>query len=97
VREIAFRIWDRKAAAWHHFNLHPLQDQLNALAKRDLDEATLTQSTGVTDKNETPLYEGDVLRDRTGATCVIVFEAGCFQLVGKGDVTWPLSSNGSHY
>lgn len=98
VREIAFRVWDRTAAAWHHFSLRPL-DSLADLVDRDLDEASLTQSTGVKDKNGNDIFESDVLQDRLGNPCVVRFESARYVLTQSESTTsWPLSSDSSsHY
>lgn len=98
MREIAFRVWDRTAAAWHHFSLRPL-DSVADLVDRDVDQASLTQMTGVKDKNGADIFEGDVMQDRLGNRCVVRFESARYMLTqGEGATSWPLSPDStSHY
>ena len=97
MREIAFRVWDRTAAAWHYFTLRPLSG-LSVLAGRDFDETTLSQDSGIKDKQGRPIFEGDVLEDRTGARGIVSFvDCHCMLVrANRSDVRWPLN-NGQHY
>ena len=48
------------------------------ICKKKIDEKTLGQFTGMTDKNGKNIFEGDIIRDNTGECYIVEFRDGCF-------------------
>lgn len=105
VTEISLRVWDVDLGAWFYFELcaavagcsarGPL---VNPFEDKNLDEESLSRSSELRDRRGLVIYEGDILRDRAGTTCTVVYRTGCFRLsTGPGAISWPLSSNSMHY
>ena len=80
MREIKFRIWDINARKWlKSFNIDLLD-----IPKFNL--AEVNQYTGLKDKNNKEIYEGDVLFESFGEKYhKVVFENGSFRAEFEGD------------
>lgn len=95
MRKIEFRGFDYENGAWRHGSLiqYPNGDCIivefdtdgNELSY-DVDPSTVEQFTGVTDMDNEPIYEGDIV-ERYGDRGTIIFQDGCFS------VDWEDSTN----
>ena len=69
------------------------------ICKKKIDEKTLGQFTGMTDKNGKNIFEGDIIRDNTGECYIVVFRDGCFMFSCNDggeiyyDIMLPISKN----
>ncbi len=82
MREIKFRVWDTKRKSWYNVNIDYLLCEDNELlngifTRKDL---IFNQFTGLKDKNNKEIYEGDILklRDGYGSLVKVFFEDGIF-------------------
>jgi len=55
-------------------------DYASALYAFEVDPSTVGQFTGILDKNEREIYEGDILKDTNNAIYYVDFIRGCFYL-----------------
>ena len=80
MREIKFRIWDINARKWlKSFNIDLLD-----IPKFNL--AEVNQYTGLKDKNNKEIYEGDVLSNGNDEKPYkVIFENGSFRAEFEGD------------
>ena len=80
MREIKFRIWDINARKWlKSFNIDLLD-----IPKFNL--AEVNQYTGLKDKNNKEIYEGDILFESFGERYYkVIFENGSFRAEFEGD------------
>ena len=80
MREIKFRIWDINARKWlKSFNIDLLD-----IPKFNL--AEVNQYTGLKDKNNKEIYEGDILSDgNNDKPYKVIFENGSFRAEFEGD------------
>jgi len=85
-REIKFRAWDEQARVFHRWQANG--ERFTNVFWQAVKESSLPvmQFTGLLDKNDAEVYEGDILRcmDMDDENHVIGFENGCFvaRLVG---------------
>ena len=69
------------------------------ICKKKIDEKTLGQFTGMTDKNGKNIFEGDIIRDNTGECYIVEFRDGCFMFSCNDggeiyyDIMLPISKN----
>ena len=80
MREIKFRIWDIKSKRWAKmFNIDLLD-----IPKFDI--AEINQYTGLKDKNNKEIYEGDILSDGNDEKPYkVIFKNGSFRAEFEGD------------
>ena len=64
MREIEFRAWDLISNGWRYFGVmdSSLSDELDIGGLVDLDWKTLGQFTGLTDRDEKKIFEGDIVQ-----------------------------------
>lgn len=78
---------------------HGNYDQDVIICKKKIDEKTLGQFTGMTDKNGKNIFEGDIIRDNTGECYIVEFRDGCFMFSCNDggeiyyDIMLPISKN----
>lgn len=76
MREIKFRAWDKKNKEWFYFGLNEVygmgQDSPNGYAEINFDE--IMQYTGLKDKNNKEIYEGDILKFNTKGGNEMIYE-----------------------
>jgi len=90
MREIKFRVWDKRhkemcsvtdIQLWCN-HVHYSQDDSGIGKGNYPDDVEIMQYTGLTDRNDKEIYEGDILRDvDTGQVVQIVYNAPSFVLV----------------
>jgi len=72
MREFKFRIWDKSRNTWHHYGINLFGEMviMGYIATRtdgthvslsQLNDLVATQFTGIKDKNDTDIYEGDIV------------------------------------
>ena len=92
MREIKFRAWDSTNNVWadrgpfHVIGEVTLFDCLKQYQLEHLNELVIEQYTGLHDKNDVEIYEGDILQDFGGARDSVVFDRGGFSL--KHESMW---------
>lgn len=93
MREIKFRVWD---IVWKKMLTH--EDLWDApfnelfISTPDQRPYSIMQYTGLKDKNGREIYEGDIVVDGRENSAEVVFDDGCFCVIGYlGDLrTHPL-------
>ena len=89
MREIKFRVWDKINKDM--FNVESINFQERRVYKdtvsyRNFEAIDLMQYTGLKDKNNKEIYEGDILFESFGERYYkVVFENGSFRAEFKGD------------
>lgn len=76
-REFKFRVWDKKIQSMqNHDWLFAAQVRYDALFK-ERDDICVMQFTGMKDKDNVEIYEGDIVV-HNGEHCVVNFKGGSF-------------------
>ena len=89
MREIKFRAWDKINKDM--FNVESINFQERRVYKdtvsyRNFEDIDLMQCTGLKDRNNKKIYEGDILSDgNIKKSHKVVFENGSFKAEFKGD------------
>jgi uncharacterized phage protein (TIGR01671 family) len=73
-REIKFRVWDSISKSYHHWNVIKNLKFYDF----DLEHYTLEQFTGLKDKNDREIYEGDFVKVTNIFSGVVRFRNGSF-------------------
>ena len=76
MRKIKFRIWDKINRMWFkRFNV-------NLLNIGDLQNVEMMQYTGIKDKNDNEIYEGDIVKDVSdGIAGYIEYSDGGYEII----------------
>jgi hypothetical protein fuD12_02509 len=94
-REIKFRIWDKKSKRWvKNFNL-------NLLNVNDFNVVSINQFTGLKDKKQKEIYEGDIIkliyfrdgRKRETGKVVFLNHQASFGIIDRDGNEYPLYRN----
>jgi|LakMenEpi03Aug12_release.lakeMendotaPanAssembly.Ray.scaffolds.fasta_scaffold13506_25 uncharacterized phage protein (TIGR01671 family) len=51
------------------------------------EDLKIMQYSGLLDKNQNPIYEGDIVNDEDNGNGIVVFQSGCFFMYYGADVT----------
>jgi uncharacterized phage protein (TIGR01671 family) len=81
MREIKFRAWDKLL---NEMTLHDSFFELQRWNRtpEELNSFELMQYTGLKDKNDVEIYEGDIVSiDGTGESWEVIFSNGCFDIL----------------
>lgn len=80
-REIKFRAWNEKTKRF-------TKDSYNAYLSRNDDGIVTEQYTGLTDKNDKEIYEGDIVDIHDGVTFLDSMRNRHDSSFGVGEVVW---------
>ena len=85
IRRVKFKVWDEKYKCWvkNSFLLYP-EDEIKIQGR------ILTQFTGLKDKNNKEIYEGDILRLENDKNYRVFFDHGCFMVLFDNQSELPL-------
>lgn len=91
MREIKFRAWDKRLKKWCDTAIIGIRLDGQAISTdwlvHDLNDLILTQYTGVEGLRNTPIYDGDIVKDRMSKKIYkVVFQKLCWRLGSGGEL-----------
>lgn len=95
MREFKFRVWCKNNKEWEKDECFLtntgtlLQYRRTGMIPCSLETHEISMYTGLNDKNNTPIYEGDILKDSEG-TSEVIFVNGAFyaKFPEDQDILW---------
>ena len=96
MRQLKFRVWDNLKKEWvSNKSIWRMKTDPNGIGeiepnafywKQHPQGLTIQQFTGLIDKNEKEIYEGDIIEMSDGSVGVVKFDKGYFFHTGKSEI-----------
>lgn len=74
--KLKFRVWYKPLNMWvSSLNVNLCFNNFSSLS-----DVEINQYSGINDKNDKPIFDGDILKTKTGITTKVFFENGSFKV-----------------